>query len=134
LDLKKVSKLNRNNNLEVNLFKMNHYKFKLKPENIKDVIPEMGSCIASDKITVDGWQVGFMYREEPQDENDSGWRFTSGDENQEYMDDPLNSMIFEVNVIANYDSAIIPFLELPIGSELERLSGTNQFVRIKKEE
>jgi hypothetical protein len=51
---------------------MSNYKFKLKPEEIKEVIPEMGSCIASDQITVVGLLVGYMYREEPQDENDSG--------------------------------------------------------------
>jgi len=109
---------------------MNHYKFKLKPEEIKDLIPEMGSCMASDKITVDGLPVGFMYREEPQDENDSGWRFIAGEETQAYIDDPLNSMIFEVNVIANYDPAIIPHLRKPIGTELERIAGTDQFAKI----
>jgi hypothetical protein len=109
---------------------MNHYKFKLKPEEIKDLIPEMGSCITSDKITVEGFPVGFMYREQPQDENDSGWRFIAGIEDQDYIDDPINSMIFEVNVIANYDPAIIPYLKLPAGSELERESGTDNFYQI----
>jgi hypothetical protein len=91
----------------------------------------MGSCIVSDKITVDGLLVGFMYREATQDENDSGWRFIAGIENQDYIDDPINSMIFEVNVVANYDPGIIPYLNLPVGSELERLGGTDRFVRIK---
>jgi hypothetical protein len=109
---------------------MGHYKFRLKPEEIKDLVPEMGSCLASDKITVDGMKVGFMYHEAPQDENDSGWRFIAGNEDQDYIDDPNNSMIFEVNVIANYDPAIIPYLKLPVGSELERKNGTDQFVQI----
>ncbi len=110
---------------------MNHYKFKLKPAEIKDLIPEMGSCLASDKITVEGSPVGFMYREPPEDENDTGWRFIAGSESQDYIDDPVNSMIFEVNVIANYDPAIIPYLRLPVGSELERLSETDKFEKIK---
>jgi hypothetical protein len=109
---------------------MNPYKFKLKPEEIKDLIPALGSCIASDKITIDGLPVGFMYREAPQDENDSGWRFIAGNEDQEYIDNPNNSMIFEVNVVANYDPAIIPYLKLPVGTELERKNGTDQFVQI----
>jgi hypothetical protein len=109
---------------------MSNYKFKLRTEEIKDLIPPIGSCIASDRITVDGLPVGIMYREEPQDENDSGWRFVSGDETQEYIDDPLNSMVFEVNVMANYDPAIIPFLKLPIGTELERITGTDKFKKI----
>jgi hypothetical protein len=107
---------------------MSHYRFKLKPEEIEKMIPEMGSCIASDKITIQGLPVGFMYREEPQDENDTGWRFIAGTESQEFIDDPLNSMVFEVNVIANYDPAIIPYIHLPVGSELERMEETDQFI------
>ena len=109
---------------------MSHYRFKLKPEEIKKMIPEMGSSIASDKITIQGLPVGFMYREEPQDENDTGWRFIAGSESQEFIDDPLNSMVFEVNVIANYDPAIIPYIHLPVGSELERMEGTDQFIML----
>lgn len=109
---------------------MSYYRFKLKPDEIKEIISEMGSCIASDKITVDGLPVGYMYREDPQDENDSGWRFTAGSESQEYIDNPINSMVFEVNVIANYDHAIIPYLGLPVGTELERVKGTEQFIRL----
>lgn len=68
-----------------------------------------------------------MYREEPIDEGDSGWRFLSGSETQEYIDDSNNSTFYDINTIANYDSAIIPYLNLPIGVELERIKGENQF-------
>lgn len=104
--------------------------FKLKPEEIKDLIPLMGYCHASDMITVNGENVGFMYREIPADEDDSGWRFLSGTESQDYIDDPANSMIFEVNTIANYDSAIIPYLKKPAGTELEREQNSDSFVEI----
>lgn len=104
--------------------------FKLKPEQIKDLIPPMGYCHASDRITVNGDKVGFMYREVPSDEDDSGWRFLSGTESQDYIDDPANSMIFEVNTIANYDPAIIPYLKLSAGVELERAPDSEKFVSI----
>ena len=94
--------------------------FKIDPENIKELIIPMGGCIASDRILVDGCKVGFMYREEPDFEGDSGWRFMSGDEDDEYLDDPNNSGIYDVNVIANYDEAIIDFLRAPVGIDLER--------------
>ena len=61
-----------------------------------------------------------MYREEPSFDEDSGWRFFSGTETQEYVDNPKNLMIYDVNTIANYDHAIIPYLNMPIGAELER--------------
>lgn len=101
--------------------------FKLKAEDIVDLVPPMGGCIATDKITVEGLKVGFMYREEADEALDSGWRFFSGTESQEYVDDPDNSAIYNVNTIANYDPAIIPYLNLPHGTELERIEGTDKF-------
>lgn len=47
----------------------------MKAEEFIDLIPPMGFCCATDKITVDGMNVGYMYREEPEDKMDSGWRF-----------------------------------------------------------
>ena len=106
---------------------MKIYKFLLKPEEIKDLIPPMGYCLASDKITVEGMKVGFMYREAPEDKDDSGWRFLSGTETEEYMDNESNTMIFDVNVVANYDPAIIPYLKSKTGTELERVEGSDEF-------
>jgi hypothetical protein len=102
-------------------------KFKLKAEEIIDLISPVGAGIATDKITVDGLRVGFMYREEPRDEYDSGWIFLSGTEDQDYVDDPKNMMLYSLNTIANCDPAIIPYLNSPIGTNLERIEGTDDF-------
>lgn len=101
--------------------------FKLKAEDIKVLIPAMGGCTATDKIIVEGMKVGFFYREEPRFENDSGWRFMSGREDQDYIDNPDNTGVYDVNTIANYDAAIIAFLDFPIGSEFQRRPGTDIF-------
>jgi hypothetical protein len=81
-------------------------------------------------ITVEGRKVGYMYREEPDNEIDSGWWFTSGWESGAYMDNADNLEIYDVNTIANYDPEIIPFLDAPIGSSFEREEGTGPFVLI----
>jgi hypothetical protein len=99
---------------------MSDKKFKLSEKEIVVLINNYGSCIATDKITVEGLPVGYMYRATPDFETDSGWRFFSGTEDQEYADNPNNSLIYDLNTIANYDKAIIPYLNLEIGSELER--------------
>lgn len=101
--------------------------YKLRADQIVQLIEPMGGCIATDKITVDGELVDYMIREEPDDDLDSGWQFFSGTENQEYIDNPNNSAIYDVNTIANYDRAIIPYLNLPIGVQLERIRGTDKF-------
>lgn len=61
-----------------------------------------------------------MYREAPDGELDSGWRFFSGEETQAYVDDPQNLSLYDVNTIANYDRDIIPLLDTPMGSAFER--------------
>ena len=101
--------------------------FKIKGELIKPLIESMGGCIATDKITVEGELVDYMVREEPNNDLDSGWQFFAGTEDQEYIDNPENSAIYDVNTIANYDPSIIPYLHLPVGTQLERIRGTDKF-------
>lgn len=95
-------------------------QFKLGEEDIQDIATGHGACIATDEITVLGKPVGYMYRDEPTDESDSGWCFMSGEETPEYMEDVNNHGIFDVNVIANYDLDVVPHLGAPVGSEFER--------------
>ena len=45
-------------------------KYKLSAGANEDLVAKMGYCLASDKITVDGLPVGYMYREEPEEEDD----------------------------------------------------------------
>jgi hypothetical protein len=104
-------------------------KFKLSAGEIRDIAPGHGSCSATDMITVEGKRVRFMYRESPSDEIDSGWRFLSGYESNEYMNDAANHAIYDVNTIANYDRDIVPFLNAPVGSAFERPEG-DVFVKV----
>ena len=95
-------------------------KFILRADELREIVPGLGACFASDHITVEGRKVGYMYREEPDNETDSGWRFLSGFESQEYLDDSKNLEIYDINTIANYDDDIVPFLTAPIGSTFTR--------------
>lgn len=108
-------------------------RFKIDVRDIQPLARGMGACYASDKITVDGEKVSWMYREEAEFEADSGWRFFSGSETQEYIDDVNNLDIFDCNTIANYDKAIIPLLNAPIGSAFERNANTGDFEAVIEE-
>lgn len=102
-------------------------KFRIPASEIKQLVSPMGACFATDRITVDGLKVGYMYRQDPDNEIDSGWRFLSGDESQDYADVPANWALYEVNTICNYDLAIIPHLGSPPGSAFGRIEGTDRF-------
>lgn len=97
--------------------------FALRADQIKPVATGRGGAIASDRITVDGAKVGYMYREAADNKFDSGWRFLAGDENAAYMDNPRNHAVYDVNTIANYDPEIIQFLDAPSGSAFIRIDG-----------
>ena len=103
--------------------------FCLDAADIVDLVPNLGYCFATDRITVDGEKVGYMYREAPDDDTDSGWRFVAGDESDDYMDDSEKLGLYDVNVLANYDRDIIPFLETPHECAFGRDPRTGSFVR-----
>ncbi|MEZ5937058.1 MAG: DUF2185 domain-containing protein [Hyphomonadaceae bacterium] len=108
-------------------------QFKLSGEEVLPLAEGYGACIATDMITVDGFPVRWMYREEPDNEDDSGWRFLSGFEDDAYMDDPANHGVYDVNTIANLDREIIPFLDAAIGSAFERTAESERFQPVDDE-
>jgi hypothetical protein len=105
-------------------------QFKIADSDMKPLVEGKGGCFATDMITVEGHKVGWMYREKPDFEHDSGWRFYSGKESAEDLDNPEYFGVYDVNTIANYDPAIIPFLDSPIGSAFERRGLFKKFVAV----
>ena len=101
------------------------------PDSIKELVKPMGYCIVSCKITDEELPVGYMYREAPFEDEDCGWRFLSGTEDEEYLDIDENNKLVDVNVVANLDPAIIPHLYKKKGTELERDFESNTFVELK---
>ena len=97
--------------------------YHVKAEDVKHLLPDWegaDGCIATNRITVEGRKVGYCYREIPDGNWDSGWRFTAGDESDEYMDDPNNAGIYKLNTICNDDPDIISLLNTPAPCAFER--------------
>ena len=97
--------------------------YHVKAEDVKDLLPDWegaDGCIATNRITVEGYKVGYCYREKPDGGWDSGWRFTAGDESEAYMDDPNNAGIYKLNTICNDDPDIIPLLNTSAPCAFER--------------
>ncbi|MCR5173076.1 MAG: DUF2185 domain-containing protein [Oscillospiraceae bacterium] len=77
--------------------------------------------VLATKLLVDGKRkVRFMYREQPDDPRDSGWRFFCGDEDDAYVSDPANIGVYDIRTIISLDSSVVPYLSSPAGSALER--------------
>lgn len=106
-------------------------QFYLPKDKIRKLIPQMGGCLATDKITVEGSTVGYMYRDKPANPQDSGWRFFAGDEDSRYINNISNHGVYDVNTICNYDINIIPFLDAPAGNAFEKDLETGKFLPVE---
>lgn len=76
-------------------------------------------------------KVGFMYKEKSDNINDSGWRFFSGDESQNYVDNADNIIICSLNdVINSLDSSVEQYLNSEIGTAYERNKDSGLFLQV----
>lgn len=104
-------------------FRLPEKKYAITGDQIRELLTGWegaDGCIATDRIVVDGCKVGYMYRTEPCNGWDSGWRFFAGDESPDYVDCAEHSGIYKLNTICNYDPDILPFLKAPYGTAYGR--------------
>ena len=98
--------------------------YKLSPPEMRALLQNWegpDGCLATDHITVLGKKVGYCYREKPDSQYpDSGWRFFSGEETDEYANDVNNVGVYSLNTICNYDPDILPLLTAPYGTAYAR--------------
>jgi hypothetical protein len=106
-------------------------QFKIRGEDIVQIIPNGSGCIATDRITVDGCELGYMYREVTSRANDTGWSFFAGDESPEYLADSNHSGVYALNTLANYEPAILAYIDTPAPCAFERIPGSRQFRRVE---
>jgi hypothetical protein len=90
----------------------------------------VGYIIASHEVMVDGKPIGYLYREEPDNEDDSGWRVFSGEETQEYADDPMNFSMYNASTVIKANPSITEFLGRDYPVTFERASDTGEFVEV----
>ena len=77
-------------------------------------------CFVTNRILYKGEKIGYFYREEPDQEDDSGWRFMIGDETDEYMDDSENISYVSLGTVLKEDDSVVEFLESPVNTYFER--------------
>lgn len=89
------------------------------------------NCFATRDLMERTYKVGFMYREVGDDEKDSGWRFFSGTESQEYVDNPDNLIYCTLDDVVKVDEFVARFLNNPVNTAYERIPETNNFAEVK---
>lgn len=111
--------------IEINDEKIKEFKENKKNYDAiknKKMILNLTSYV-SKKITEEGWKVGYMERNKPYNEQDSGWSFFAGNEDDKYLSDVKNIELIRVgNVWQQFDSDIFKYIDMPIGTKLIRIS------------
>jgi len=90
-------------------------------------------CFVTNRILREGAKVGYMYREEPDEDRDSGWRFTANDESDEYMQNTDNIAYVSVGLVLSRDDSFIHLLDSPSGSSFARDSRTGSFLPLNSD-
>ncbi len=104
--------------------------------SIDDPVPSKADkylprCFVTQRIMTDGQKVGYMYREEPDRDEDSGWRFLCGDESDEYMDDSENVCLLSLGAVLREDDSILELLDSPVGAAFAIDPSKGKFVPVK---
>ena len=89
--------------------------------SIDDPVPSktdkyLPRCFVTQRIMKDGQKIGYLYREEPDREEDSGWRFLCGDESDEYMEDSENICLVSLGAVLREDDRVLGLLDAPVGA------------------
>lgn len=90
-------------------------------------------CYVTKRVLHEGYKVGYLYREEPDEEQDSGWRITSNTESDEYMDDSDNAAYVSLGAVLSRDDSFLSLLEQPAGLAFVRDESTAEFIQLPDE-
>lgn len=64
----------------------------------------------------------FAYRQEPDNDMDSGWRFLHGDESESFLGDAKNCLVTPMDLVLAMDPTLEGLLERPVGAAFRRAS------------
>lgn len=75
--------------------------------------------------------IGYCYRENAELKIDSGWRFMYGDEDEDYLDNPENTITKDFSEIIEWNPAVKDLLKARPGQDFEWNEAGQKFERIE---
>jgi hypothetical protein len=86
----------------------------------------IGRCLVTKRVLEGEDPPGYLYREESDHEDDSGWRILAGNETDEFLDDPANCTFVSLGAVLSANDSFIHLLDAPAGSAFvrDKTSGT----------
>ena len=102
--------------------------------DIEDPVPSITEkyikrCYVSNRVLYGGEKVGYLHRESPDQENDSGWRFRVGDESEDYLSDAKNLSYVSIGAVLREDDSFVGLLDHEANAAFVRNS-MGEFARL----
>jgi hypothetical protein len=84
-----------------------------------EFIRNAGGCIVSNNILSGQGKLKWLFREEPVNKDDNGWRFFSEVDDDKFINSPENLTVCDFNTVAEIEPAILGIYHFPIGSDMQ---------------
>ena len=103
---------------------------------MKKYVENAGSCIVTKSLLNGESNFRWLFREEPLDNIDTGWLAFGDSDNDEYVNDPKNLSVVDLNTLINIEPTILNVYEMPVGTDLIFIEedGDKYFINAKTNE
>ncbi len=103
---------------------------------MKKYVENAGSCIVTKSLLNGETNFRWLFREEPLDNIDTGWMAFGDSDNDDYVNDPKNLSVVDLNTLINIEPTILNVYEMPIGTDLIFIEedGEKYFINAKTNE
>ena len=103
---------------------------------MKKYIENAGSCIVTKSILNGETKFRWLFREEPLNNIDTGWMAFGDSDNDDYVNDPKNLTVVDLNTLINIEPTILNVYEMPVGTDLIFIEedGEKYFINAKTNE
>ena len=103
---------------------------------MKKYVENAGSCIVTKSILNGETKFRWLFREEPLNNIDTGWMAFGDSDNDEYVNDPKNLTVVDLNTLINIEPTILNVYEMPVGTDLIFIEedGEKYFINAKTNE
>ena len=103
---------------------------------MKKYVENAASCIVTKSILNGETKFRWLFREEPLNNIDTGWMAFGDSDNDDYVNDPKNLTVVDLNTLINIEPTILNVYEMPIGTDLIFIEedGDKYFINAKTNE
>ena len=103
---------------------------------MKKYVENVGSCIITKSLLNGETKLRWLFREEPLNNIDTGWIAFGNKDNDDYVNNPKNLAVVDLNTLINIEPTILNVYEMPIGTDLIFINenGDKYFIDAKTNE